>query len=1029
MRKQLKKQVAAWLICLSPCLLFAAGSGPLKFRTASPSARRALAEHHQAKTELLTSGGTITGMLVNVTPEALESALVYVWNERPSEVFYDDSLLYKAVSPADSNGLFSVSGLAPGLYYIQATADGYLDIYYDGLRGAPDLKDAIPLSVEEGTMIDGIELDMIANPFQNGRVSGRVIDAETQEPVQNADVSVFCKNFYCFNYATTDENGEYTVENLVNDTSYVQVNATGYVSQYYNHAAVMEEATLIVVSDTLEVTGIDFQLEHGSSISGTITDSSGHPLENVFVQAFTELNDSIGWIEPLDAEFGYYADNSGKDGAYTISGLPEGEYYIKGEYYADWSTHTAYYPGVTHAEDAIPVAVNQNSEVTGIDFQIRIRPAVGVIEGQVVDTNGNPVKGAVMSLGAYPPWRSSRWYWEQTETDSSGRYRLENIPDDQYTVECLYRNAWESLYYFWPGTRNIEEAEPVTISDAQPAHENIDFQLPITLSQASISGQVCATDGHPLANAQIRLLSTEDATNNERVSRTTVWVYTDSSGHYVMDHIPTGPYVLQCQLWEGDLFGTQWYDHAESRDDATTLLIQENSRLTHIDFNLTLKPLYGSLSGVILDQKNQPVQNAYVEVIPFYTYMTMAPDYDRMNVLLNTTTDENGQYNFPRLHHDNYIVTAYANGGYAIYPDAIVWEQAEPVAIAGGESSTADFTLLISDYPASIQGRITSKQEEWTDPCEDSTEVSFGKISEIGLETFVVTAKPLITILSWPESEKIYSAVTTPEGDYTLSCPPGAYIVQAFSSGYFPVYYDNVFEFTKATTVTASEGNPAENIDIVMVPKFYWLVEDSGHYRGDAHRIYGCIEDEDGNAVPGATIFLYNADGNPVFSATTNEQGYYDISGMQSGDYYIQALKAGIGSVFNGNAGSMDETAPLNLEGESEVNLVMTGSTGVSGDVLKLPDTVRLMGNHPNPFNPQTEIRFALPDSRHASLSIYNALGQRLVFLVDRELQAGEHRFIWNGDDRNGNPVPSGLYFCRLTAGEAVRTQKMVLIR
>ena len=94
-----------------------------------------------------------------------------------------------------------------------------------------------------------------------------------------------------------------------------------------------------------------------------------------------------------------------------------------------------------------------------------------------------------------------------------------------------------------------------------------------------------------------------------------------------------------------------------------------------------------------------------------------------------------------------------------------------------------------------------------------------------------------------------------------------------------------------------------------------------------------------------------------------------------------------------------------------------------------VPDNYALMQNYPNPFNPSTEISFQLPDNSHVSLEIFNVLGQRVTTLANGVLEAGEHVFIWDGTDANGNTVSSGIYLYRLKAGDFVDTKKMVLMK
>ncbi|MCP4686017.1 MAG: T9SS type A sorting domain-containing protein [bacterium] len=94
-----------------------------------------------------------------------------------------------------------------------------------------------------------------------------------------------------------------------------------------------------------------------------------------------------------------------------------------------------------------------------------------------------------------------------------------------------------------------------------------------------------------------------------------------------------------------------------------------------------------------------------------------------------------------------------------------------------------------------------------------------------------------------------------------------------------------------------------------------------------------------------------------------------------------------------------------------------------------LPHAFGLDQNYPNPFNPETEIGFSVPASSRVQLTIYNALGQRVKTLVDDVMNAGPARVTWDGTDRAGNGVASGVYFYRLTIGENTDAKKMLLLK
>jgi len=96
-----------------------------------------------------------------------------------------------------------------------------------------------------------------------------------------------------------------------------------------------------------------------------------------------------------------------------------------------------------------------------------------------------------------------------------------------------------------------------------------------------------------------------------------------------------------------------------------------------------------------------------------------------------------------------------------------------------------------------------------------------------------------------------------------------------------------------------------------------------------------------------------------------------------------------------------------------------------------VPREFELLQNHPNPFNPQTEIEFFNPEARsvHVSLEIFNILGQRVKTLVDGDVAPGRHRVTWDGRDLNDRPAATGIYFYRLKTATFDAARKMLLLR
>ncbi len=98
----------------------------------------------------------------------------------------------------------------------------------------------------------------------------------------------------------------------------------------------------------------------------------------------------------------------------------------------------------------------------------------------------------------------------------------------------------------------------------------------------------------------------------------------------------------------------------------------------------------------------------------------------------------------------------------------------------------------------------------------------------------------------------------------------------------------------------------------------------------------------------------------------------------------------------------------------------MVGVNDPSGS----PASFTLEQNHPNPFNPSTVIRYALPTTGFARISVYNAVGELVKVLVSGEMPAGEHT-----ESFDAGGLPSGLYLYRLETEGSALTRKMLLVK
>ncbi len=155
--------------------------------------------------------------------------------------------------------------------------------------------------------------------------------------------------------------------------------------------------------------------------------------------------------------------------------------------------------------------------------------------------------------------------------------------------------------------------------------------------------------------------------------------------------------------------------------------------------------------------------------------------------------------------------------------------------------------------------------------------------------------------------------------------------------------------------------------------------------------------------------FLYNSSLTEVargYTTSNPEVGSYSAT---AGRYYLRV---------NGYSGAM-----------ATYTLSITGGLAKYLNVPASPKEFALHPNFPNPFNPQTTIRFDVPREAHVRLRIFDVRGRVVATLVDQPLLAGFHREIWDGRVDEGGRAASGVYFYRLETDDRVFNRKMILVQ
>ena len=134
--------------------------------------------------------------------------------------------------------------------------------------------------------------------------------------------------------------------------------------------------------------------------------------------------------------------------------------------------------------------------------------------------------------------------------------------------------------------------------------------------------------------------------------------------------------------------------------------------------------------------------------------------------------------------------------------------------------------------------------------------------------------------------------------------------------------------------------------------------------------------------------------------------------------YWITPSRVGLGTHYNS---ILARVAGIGDLAWLTVCLTITGSDSMSSSLN--------LANYPNPFNPTTTITFNLPHPAQVRLHVYNIMGQKVITLIDRAMEAGIQTVTWDGVNSYGRSVSSGVYLYRLEAGTFHETRKMLLLK
>ena len=860
-----------------------------------------------------------------------------------------------------SDGTYTIGGLAGGDYRVQVFVRGQnlAGQFYDGETGWDD---ATRVTVTTDLTTTDIDFTLASG----GSISGTIYQSDGTTPLANADVWADTYDCCGGNGTRSASNGTYTISGLAPGDYRVQVSASGgtYAGQFYDDTNDWDDADRVTVTASTTTSGIDFSLDAGGSISGTVYQSDGTtPLANVDV-----------WANTYDCCGGGNGTRTASDGTYTISGLSSDDYRV--EVFANGQSFAGeFYNDTRDWFLASRVTVTASTTTSGVDFTL---DSGGSISGRITkDSDSSAVANA--------------WVWAETfdccggngaQSDSNGDYTITGLTTGSYRVS-VYTDAVGLAGEFYSDTQNWDLATQVAVTSGATT-ANIDFGL---ASGGAISGTVTRdSDSSPVANADVWANSYNCCGGGG--------TRTDSNGNYTIDGLTAGEYRVEVNVFDvSDSLAGEFYDDQSDWNSADSVVVTSGSTTANINFGLASG---GSISGTITDGSN-----------PIFGANVWASDYDGTGGHGWARTDENGEYTISGISAGNYRVEAEAEGQvHKMYDNTTQWHLATSVAVTSGlDTPNIDFTLdsggtitgtvYLQDGTTPVAGADVSAGSYdgnggwgWAQSRSDGTytinglasgeyrlqagapqdgltyqfydaETSWDDAERVSVTSGATTANidfnlgtggsisgtvtegdgttPVVDAWVWAESYECCSGgngtSTDSNGAYTIEgLGAGDYRVQVHASdqGFVQEFYDNTSDWNEAAEVTVTASQTTTGIDFML---------------GGGGSITGTATLEDGTTpVINAWVWaeLYDCCGGN--GGQTDSNGNYTITGLAPGDYRVQINAEDQGFTFE----MYDDTNDWN---EAERVAVTSGGTTtdidftlgaggtISGQVLEIDGT------------------------------------------------------------------------------------------
>jgi hypothetical protein len=460
--------------------------------------------------------GILTGRVTEAGTGAPISSFVDVYDAGGD--FFDSDF-------TDPNGGYLVSELPTGTYFVRTDSFDFVDELFNDILCDPQctVTTGTPVLVTDGQTTSGIDFALL--PL--GTVEGTIVDAATQLPLENVELRLY-QTDVGIEFGQSGPEGRYRIEGVHPGTHFLVAEDDFYLDEVFDDIPCQpgcdpEVGTPIVVGPSGHVTGVDFALRQGGSISGTMTEAgTGEPL--------------FGSVDVFDSS-GQFVDSAftGATGRYQVFDLPAGTYFAVSDTfeYADELYDNLPCNGGCTPTQGTPIAVVAGQERAGTNFVLQ---RLGALAGRVTTAAGDALGGARVEVyDAQGSFRTSG------STDASGAYQAGGLAAGNHFATADANDYLGELYSNLPCHPSCMPTSgtpiPIVLGGVVPG---INFSLDLG---GSITGTVRRqANGTPVGDAHIDVFNAAGGSVDH--------VHPDATGTYVATGLVAGTYFARAEADE-----------------------------------------------------------------------------------------------------------------------------------------------------------------------------------------------------------------------------------------------------------------------------------------------------------------------------------------------------------------------------------------------------------------------------------------------------------------------------------------------